>query len=47
VARCIEGISYDKVKPAVPSDRELAYFWAWSIIMDVQDAQGVLSSNEN
>jgi hypothetical protein len=36
VARSIEGISYDKVKPAVSADRADGYFAAWEIIMDVQ-----------
>jgi hypothetical protein len=36
VARCIEGITYDKVKPSVAADRADAYFAVWSILMDVQ-----------
>jgi hypothetical protein len=37
LARCIEGITYDKVKPSVAADRADAYFAVWSILMDAQE----------
>jgi hypothetical protein len=42
MAKAITLINYEKVKPAASADRELAYFSAWSTIMDLQDAQGNL-----
>jgi hypothetical protein len=39
IAEAIARIDYHKVKPAVSADRELAYFAAWSIMMDLQQSR--------
>ena len=44
VARCIEGITYDKVKPAVNADRAPTFFAVWEIMMGLQD--GVLAPDK-
>jgi hypothetical protein len=37
ISEAIAAIDYPKVKPAVAEDRRLAYFDAWSIMMNLQE----------
>jgi hypothetical protein len=39
------AIDYPKVKPAAGPGRELAFYQAWCIIMDLQDAGGITWQN--
>jgi hypothetical protein len=41
VARCIEDITYDRVKPSVAEDRRLAYYDVWGVMMGLQDGAPV------
>ena len=44
VARCIEGITYNKFKPSVSTDRAPTFFAVWEVMMGLQD--GVLARDK-